>query len=136
MVEDEVVKIVYKHVEKQFPMDCSTCNHHFASLKEYLEYTSPTGKPISYDAERGDWKPLKPFGTFSLRTCQCGTTLSLSSHGMRLATLWRLLQWLRKESSSRKINMREVMDDIRKKINDQALNRKEAEPNSQINRTE
>ncbi len=133
MVENEVVKIVTNHVENEFPKDCSTCNHWFASLKEYLEYTTPAGKPISYDAERGDWKPLKPFGTFSLRTCQCGTTLSLSSHGMRLATLWRLLQWLRKESSSRGINMREVMDDIRKKINDQVLSQKESGEERQLN---
>lgn len=126
MVENEVVKIVTNHVENEFPMDCSTCNHRFASLKEYLEYTTSTGKPISYDAERGDWKPLKPIGTFSLRTCQCGTTLSLSSHGMRLVTLWRLLQWLRKESSSRGINMREVMADVRKKINYKVLSQQES----------
>ena len=69
MVEEEVVKIVRNHVENEFPKDCSTCNHRFASLKEYVEYTVSTGKPISYDAERGDWKPLKPLGTFSLRTC-------------------------------------------------------------------
>ena len=134
MTEDEVIKIVGKHVEKLFPMVCSTCNHRFASLKEYLEDTIPIGKPISYDAERGDWKPLKPLGTFSLRNCQCGTTLSLSSHGMRIATLWRLLRWLRKESSSRGINMREGMEDIRKKSNDQVLNQKYTELNSQINR--
>ncbi len=133
MVENEVVKIVTNHVEKQFPMDCSMCNHHFASLKVYLEYTAPTGKPISYDAERGDWKPLKPFGTFSLRTCQCGTTLSLSSHGMKLTTLWRLLQWLRKESSSREINMREVMADVRKKINYTVLSQKESGEEIQLN---
>lgn len=136
MVEDEVVKIIRNHIETQFPMDCSTCNHRFASLKEYLEYTTQTGKPISYDAERKDWMPFKPLGTFSLRNCQCGTTLALSSDGMGLITMWRLLRWARKESSSRGINVRDLLDDIRKKIDSQVLSQKEATPNSQINRAE
>ena len=134
MVDNKVIKIIRTHVENQFPMNCSMCNHRFASLKEYVEYTIQSGKPISYDADRGNWRPLKPFGTFSLRNCQCGTTLSLSSHGMRLATLWRLLQWGKKESLDRGITVSELLDDIRKKIDYQVLSQKETEPNSRNKR--
>ena len=124
MTEGEAVKIIRKHVENQFPMNCSTCNHQFASLKEYLQNTTPVGTPVSYDAERGDWKPLNPLGAFSLRNCKCGSTLCVSSHGMKITTMWRLLKWARKESSSRGIKVRELLQDIRKKINNQVLNQK------------
>ena len=139
MIEGEVVKIVRSHIENQFPRNCSTCSHRFASLKEYLEYTTHLGNPVSYDAEMRRWMPLKPLGTFSLANCQCGTTLSIDSHGIGLVTMWRLLRWARKESSSRGISVGELLDDIRKKIDHQVLSQKEAgeetEPKPQISRT-
>lgn len=121
MREAEVVRIVRKHVEQKFPMDCSTCGHSFASLKEYLEYTTHMGNPVSYDAEAGDWQPRDPVGTLSFANCRCGTTLSVSSHGMGLLTMWRLLRWARGESSSRGISVGELLEDLRKKIDEQVL---------------
>jgi hypothetical protein len=124
MNEVEVIKIVRNHVEQKFPMTCSVCGHRFASLKEYLEYTTHQGKPLSHDAEAGDWRPREPLGTFSFANCRCGTTLSISSHGMGLLTLWRLLRWARKESSSRGISVGELLDDVRRKIDQQVLKKK------------
>jgi hypothetical protein len=124
VVEDEVIKIVRDHIEQQFPMTCSMCGRLFDSLKAYLEYTTHLGKPVSYDAEAGDWRPLDPLGTLSYANCQCGTTLTISSHGMGLLTMWRLLRWARKESLSRGVSMGELLDDLRKKIDQQVLNRK------------
>jgi hypothetical protein len=120
--EVEVVEIIRRHVERKFPMVCSSCGHRFASLKEYLEYTTPLGNPISYDAQAGNWRPLKPLGTLAFANCRCGTTLAISSDGMGLFTLWRLLRWAKKESSFRGIGVGELLGDIRKKIDQQVLN--------------
>jgi hypothetical protein len=43
---------------------------------------------------------------------------------MGLLTLWRLLRWARKESSSRGISVGELLDDVRRKIDQQVLKKK------------
>jgi hypothetical protein len=116
LVEAEVITIVRGHIERQFPMNCSMCGHLFASLKDYLEYTTHLGKPVSYDADTEDWRPLEPLGTLSYANCQCGTTLSISSEGMGLLTLWQLLRWARNESSRRGISMGELLEDLEKRL--------------------
>jgi hypothetical protein len=124
LVEAEVITIVRNHIERQFPMKCSMCAHPFASLKEYLEYTTHLGKPVSYDADAGDWQPLEPLGTLSYANCQCGTTLSISSDGIGLLTMWQLLRWARSESSRRGISMGALLEDLRNKIDEQVLSEK------------
>ena len=101
------------------------CEHRFLTLKDYLEYTTHLGKPVSYDAEKGDWQPREPLGTISYANCRCGTTLTISSHGMGLLTMWRLLLWARIQSWRRKISVRDLLDDIRTKIDRQVLREKE-----------
>jgi hypothetical protein len=100
------------------------CEHRFLTLKDYLEYTTHLGKPVSYDAEKGDWQPHEPLGTLSYANCRCGTTLTISSHGMGLFTMWRLLLWARKESWSRKMSVSDLLDDLRQKIDQQVLREK------------
>lgn len=124
LTDSEVIKIVRDHIERQFPMKCSMCEHRFLTLKDYLEYTTHLGEPVSYDAEKGDWRPLEPLGTLSYANCRCGTTLTISSHGMGLLTMWRLLRWARTESSRRKIGMSELLHDLRQKIDRQVLSEK------------
>ena len=124
LTDSEVIKIVRDHIERQFPMNCSMCEHRFLTLKDYLQYTTHLGDPVSYDAEKGDWQPLDPLGTLSYANCRCGTTLTISSHGMGLLTMWRLLRWARKESSRRKMSMGELLKDLRQKIDRQVLSDK------------
>jgi hypothetical protein len=100
------------------------CEHRFLTLKDYLEYTTHLGQPVSYDAEKGDWQPHEPLGTLSYANCRCGTTLTISSHGMGLFTMWRLLLWARTESWSRKMNVSDLLDDLRQKIDQQVLREK------------
>jgi len=40
---------------------------------------------------------------------------------MGLLTMWRLLRWARGESSSRGISVGELLEDLRKKIDEQVL---------------
>ena len=122
MTEDQVIHIIRTNVEKQFPKDCNACGYRFASLKEYLQNTVHIGKPHSYDAEAEDWKPKKPFGTFSFSDCKCGNTLVLGSSRLEVVTMWKLLWWARNETSRRKLSVNELLDEIRSKIDNQVLN--------------
>jgi hypothetical protein len=65
-------------------------------------------------------------GTLAFRNCRCGTTLTVGTDGMGLATLWRLLRWTKKESSSRGVGLSELLADLRRKIYQLVLD--EAQP--------
>ena len=125
MTEKQVIRIIRAHIERQFPKDCLTCGRRFSSLKEYLENTTHLGDPHSIDAALGDWQPKRPLGTFSCADCSCGNTLVISSHGMSIVTMWRLLRWARKESSRREISVDELLSYLRQKIDNQVLQQKE-----------
>ena len=109
------------HIETKFPKSCSKCGRTFASLKEYLQTTTHVGNPVSYDADLKSWRPFKPVGTLSFANCKCGTTLAISSDGMGLVVMWRLLRWARKESTARNISVGELLDGVREKIDRQVL---------------
>ena len=121
MNENDVVAVVRAHIETQFPKVCSKCGRAFASLKDYLQCTTHVGKPISYDAELKKWRPCRPVGTLSFANCPCGTTLAISSDGMGVMVMWRLLRWARKESTRRSISVGELLDGVREKIDRQVL---------------
>jgi hypothetical protein len=121
MSEDEVVKIVRSFIEGQFPRSCMVCGREYVSLADYLRNTDHLGSPISYDAEMGDWRPDKPVGTVSLANCSCGNTLAITSHGMKRWTMWRLLLWAKMESMERGTTLRELLADLRHKIDRSVL---------------
>jgi hypothetical protein len=121
--EDDVTAVVRAHIETKFPKICSKCGRTFASLKEYLQGTTHVGDPISYDADLKKWRPCRPVGTLSFANCPCGTTLAISSDGMGLMVMWRLLRWVRKESARRNISVGELLNSVREKIDRQVLGR-------------
>jgi len=119
--EHEVVAVVRAHIETKFPKICSKCGRTFASLKEYLQTTTHVGNPISYDADLKNWRPFKPVGTLSFANCTCGTTLAISSDGMGVIVMWRLLRWAKRESATRSISVGQLLDGVREKIDRQVL---------------
>ena len=120
--EDQVIKIIRTNVENQFPKNCSACGHQFSSLKEYLQNTVHLGKPYSYDAEMQDWKPQKPLGTFSFSQCNfCGNTVALGSSSMKVTTMLQLLWWAKNEKTQRGVSIRDLLNDLRAKIDNQVL---------------
>ncbi len=121
MEENDVVEIVRDFISKKFPKRCKCCGKLYNSFAEYLYNTTHAGKPISYDAEMGKWQPDKPMGTLSMAHCSCGTTMAISSIGMNLVTLWRLMNWARKEIKKRGIEMSELLEDLRNKIDKSVL---------------
>ena len=121
MNENNVIDVIQAFIVKQFPKYCNACGKRYNSLAEYLRNTKPRGRPISYDAELGDWTPDQPIGTISTSSCSCGSSLVLSSHGMNVITLWRLMHWARKESKRRDVPIRDLLEDIREKIDERTL---------------
>jgi hypothetical protein len=121
MNESDVIRVMLEHVSRQFPKKCSCCGKQYASLAEYLRSTTHVGKPVSLDADMGDWQPKEPLGVISCAACSCGTTMAISSDGMGLITLLQLMNWARKETKLRGIGMRELLEDLRTKIDKIAL---------------
>ena len=116
MNETEVIGIMRAYLSAQFPKKCSCCGRLYNSLAEYLRNTTHAGKPVSFDAESGDWQPKIPIGTISMANCSCGTTLAISSAGMDLITMLRLMNWARKETRLRGVGMSDLLEDLRFKI--------------------
>ncbi len=121
MNENEVIKTIEDFISRKFPKDCNCCGKRYNTLSEYLRNTKHVGKPTSFDAEDENWKPVKPIGTISLSNCSCGTTLSISSKGMNLITMWRLMNWARKEKKARGVEIDDLLEDIREKIDKSVL---------------
>ena len=121
MTEADVVMAMRKHLEGQFPISCPMCQHHYATLRDYLLKTEQQGDAIPFDAEMGNWRPLHPVGTVTLANCSCGNTLGLSSDGMPLPRLWRLLNWARIETQKRQQTPRELLNYLRGEICSQVL---------------
>jgi hypothetical protein len=122
MNEFTVIQIVRGYIEEQFPKKCPNCNRVFRTLKDYVRETTHKGKPVSYDADIGEWKPDNPLGTHSYANCPCGNTLIISSEKMKVKTMWRLLFWAKCESWRRGISTQDLLVDIREKIDKQVLN--------------
>jgi len=110
-----------EHVEGLFPKKCPNCQRSFATLREYVLATKPLGATLSYDAEVGDWHPAEPVGTTAMANCPCGTTLTLTSEGISLMKMWRLLNWARVETKRRGITQDQLLTCIRGEIRKQIL---------------
>ena len=121
MTEADVIRAMRDHLEGLFPKTCPNCKRNFGTLREYLQITTPQGAPIPYDAMSDDWQPVKPVGTVTLANCPCGSTLALSSHGMPLLHLWRLLHWARIETKRRGLSPQELLSYLRDEICKQVL---------------
>lgn len=116
MTEAQVIRHMRQHLEGLFPKPCLNCKRVFGTLREYLLDTEHLGPAIPYDPENGDWRPVKPMGVFTFATCPCGTTLALSSEGMRLPLLWSLLGWARVETIRRRQTPQELLNYLREEI--------------------
>lgn len=119
--EAEVVAAMRKHLEGHFPLVCPLCQRRYPTLHDYLQNTEHQGDAIPFDAELGNWRPRRPIGTVTLANCRCGNTLSLSSEGLPLIQLWRLLNWARIETQRRKQTPRELLNYLREVICTQVL---------------
>ena len=80
---------------------------------------------MSFDAELNDWNPVQPLGTSMFTNCPCGNTLCLSSQGMPVRKLWRLMNWARAETRARGQTLEALLNYLREEIRKQVV----GEPN-------
>jgi hypothetical protein len=121
MTEAEAISEIRDYLEGLFPKSCPNCQRHFANLREFVQLTTHQGVPISYDAQAGDWQPLKPLGTVAMSNCSCGSTLVLGSQTMPLPRLWRLLNWARTETRRGNVTPQDLLVRLRDTICAQVL---------------
>ena len=121
MNEAELIEVALDHISSKFPKECKCCGKCYESFVDFARHTTYVGDPISYDAEEGDWKPLNPIGTIGMANCSCGSTLAISTDGMDLATLWKVMHWVRGESKRRGISGGELLIELRTKIDSRVL---------------
>ncbi len=57
----------------------------------------------------------------SLANCTCGSTLAIDSEGMSLRTFAKLLIWAKRVSKERDLIMSQLLEYIRKRIDEQVL---------------
>jgi hypothetical protein len=121
MTEDEAVRILRKYFEGLFPKVCPNCKRRFATFPEYIETTKRIGRPISYDAELGNWNTAQPIGCVAMANCPCGSTLALGTEGMALPLRLQLLDWVRTEIERRGVSPSELMEHLRDEVRKRAL---------------
>jgi len=120
MFEEEVIEIIKNHFISQFPKQCNCCGKTYMSAEEFIRSTAYVGEPVSYDVEMDRKQPSSPIGTIGLVNCSCGSTLAISSKGIGLKTMWKLLEWGRVETKKRGISVSELLGYLRHKI-DQSI---------------
>lgn len=111
----EAVNLALDFSSQQFPKSCG-CGIQYKSLKEYILKTTHISKPISYDAEDGDFRPTEPLGTFSLDNCSCGSTLAISTIGMDLELLWKFMDWAKSEAGKQNVSIRDILEHLRTEV--------------------
>jgi hypothetical protein len=119
--DQDVVRIIRRHIESKFPKDCARCGRRYESLAEYLLQTTHVGEPITGDNPLADVQPIKLVGTISYANCSCGSTLGISSAGMDILTMWRLLRWAGASMSRRGLSIGAVLSDLRSRIDEEVL---------------
>jgi hypothetical protein len=66
-------------------------------------------------------EPAKLIGTISYANCVCGSTLAITSAGLNLFIMWRLMRWAGANMSRRGISMGELLSDLRARIDEEVL---------------
>ncbi len=121
MTDAEALEIVRRHFEGLFPKTCGNCSKRFATLLEYMRFTTPLGLPRSLDADLADWNTKEPIGSLVHADCPCGSTLTLSTDGMPIERRLALLEWLRTGAQRRGASPSEMLGWLREEIRKRVL---------------
>ncbi len=117
--EEKVINLIIKHMNSQFPKNCNNCGKIYNTYKEFLQQTIRVGNPVPHDDD--EKLPKKPIGTYTYYNCDCGTTMLLGSRGMKLATIFNLMMWGRKERKKRGISLEELLLYVRETVDNKVL---------------
>jgi hypothetical protein len=121
VTEAEVVAIMRKHAEEQFPKTCSKCRLVFRTYADYVRTVTPIGAPVPFDEPRGDGKTKAQLGAVSMANCPCGTTLSISSRGRPAETAEGITTWAREQAAREGITLEQLLERLRARLRAEAL---------------
>lgn len=121
MTDSEIIRMIRHHFEGLFPKVCPNCQRRFVNLAEYILGTQRVGPTISYDAELQDWKTTAPIGAVASSNCPCGSTLALTTDGLPLTQIHRVLLWIQIEGPKRGKTAAELIEGVRSEIRRQVL---------------
>jgi len=121
--EAEVIDVLLEYYESLFPKRCHNCGHHFESLGDYVRHTTQLGSSQSFDADNDDRDTRSPIGSSAMSNCPCGSTLALTTDDLDMDTRLQILDWVHRVVEAQGVTPTEVLDDIRLKIRELALER-------------
>lgn len=119
--EDEIIGFIRAYIDTLFPKTCPQCGRTYENLREYVMGTTPVGEAISYDLELGELSPERPVGAIALAQCPCGKSLALATTDRKVSDVHFVLKWVRAEAERRGQAIPELINDIRMKIRQQAM---------------
>jgi len=128
MTDEEFIQLNYRHYSGLFPKACASCGRRFETLGDYILATRPIGATISYDAELGEWETTRPLGAAALANCPCGSTLALTTEGIPLPDIQRMLEWMRVETQKRGVTSEALLAHVRNEIRTRAVAERIAQP--------
>jgi len=117
----QVITIVRRHIESKFPKTCVACGRRYDSLADYLVRTRHLGDPVSADEPFDQVHQTNASAAISYASCPCGATLAITSSGFDFLTMSRLMHWAAALMARRKMSMREVLRDLRSRIDEEVL---------------
>lgn len=121
MTEEEFIQLNYEHYSGLFPKACTNCGRRFETLGDYILATRVVGATISYDAELGEWETTHPVGAVAMANCPCGSTVALTTDGIPLSDIQRMLEWLRVETQQRGVTSEALLGYVRNEIRKRAI---------------
>jgi hypothetical protein len=121
VTEGEVVAIMRRHVDAQFPKTCSKCHRVFQTYSEYVRTVTPIGTPVLFERTRGEGEAKAQLGTVSMANCTCGTTLSLSSRGRSQQPEVSITTWARERAEHEGITLEQLFERLRARLRTEAL---------------
>jgi hypothetical protein len=122
MTDAEALSALQAHFERLFPRNCPNCCRLFATLRDYIQVTTPLWPSIDYNLGLGDNPTVAPVGGYAMANCVCGSTLVLSSQQMSPEQTQQLKKWIRVEAARRGLKTSEFLDQLRNEIRQRVLN--------------
>jgi hypothetical protein len=115
----QVIATVRQHLESKFPKTCPVCGRRYVSLADYLVRTTHLGDPVSADDPFEQVHQTSTAGAISYANCVCGSTLAMSSRGLDFWTMSQLMHWAARRMTLRGMSMKEVLRDLRSRIDEE-----------------
>jgi hypothetical protein len=121
VTEADVVAIIRKHIEAQFPKTCSMCHRIFRTYADYVRTVTPVGAPVLFAKTRTDGETKAPLYAVGMTNCPCGTTVSISSLGMSEEPVANITRWALERAARDGTTVAQLLDRLLTRLRAEAL---------------